>query len=207
MTLDTVCSIDANDGFTYTCELIDELDQPHMNYPGFRSDIDVMFGPKMRDRIQLDIGIGDIVQPAAESLELYRCKGKPLFEDAMSLNVYPVETIFSEKLETVIAKGPANSRMKDYHDLLLLCRETGLLDPKKLNTSIIQTFENRKTEIAFPVEFPEAAWESLQKLWAAHRRSRAVDSEKMNLPKEIRDLVSEINDWLLKNDIHPQPLH
>jgi hypothetical protein len=31
---------------------------------------------------------------------------------------------FAEKLETVISKGASRSRMKDYHDLLLLTRNT-----------------------------------------------------------------------------------
>jgi hypothetical protein len=41
-----------------------------------------------------------------------------MFEGEISLVVYPPETIFAEKLETVLSKGAANSRMKDYHDLL-----------------------------------------------------------------------------------------
>ncbi|WP_202972541.1 nucleotidyl transferase AbiEii/AbiGii toxin family protein [Legionella drozanskii] len=55
------------------------------------------------------------------------------------MEVYPVETIFAEKLETIISRGAANSRMKDYHDLLLLCREDGLLDKARLKNNIDQT--------------------------------------------------------------------
>ncbi|WP_274519121.1 hypothetical protein [Legionella drozanskii] len=42
-------------------------------------------------------------------------------------------------METIISRGAANSRMKDYHDLLLLCREDGLLDKARLKNNIDQT--------------------------------------------------------------------
>lgn len=74
----------------------------------------------MKDRIHIDIGTGDVVSPTPRDLNLVQYRDKPLFESQISLLVYPPETIFAEKLETVISKGTINSRMKDYHDLLLL---------------------------------------------------------------------------------------
>jgi len=59
--------------------------------------------------------VGDLVKAVEENFEPFLYKGKPIFAGEISLLVYPVETIFAEKLETIISKGAANSRMKDYH--------------------------------------------------------------------------------------------
>ena len=134
-----ICSVKINDGFTFSFLYLSPLDQPQMNYPGFRLSLNLKFGERMKDRIQVDIGVGDIADPKLESFELYHYKGKPIFEEAISLQVYPVETIFAEKLETITSKGAANSRMKDFHDLLLLCRERDLLNITKVRNDILKT--------------------------------------------------------------------
>lgn len=79
---------------------------------------------------------------------------QPIFEGRMTLQAYPIETIFSEKLETVVSKGAANSRMKDFHDLFLICKEEGLLDIVKLKDDIEKTFTYRGTPKAFQFNFP-----------------------------------------------------
>jgi len=196
-----ICNIKMDDGFTVKTKEISLLEQPHMNYPGFRASLEIKFGEKMRDRIQVDIGVGDIVRPNNESLELYQYKGKPIFEGAVSLCVYPVETIFAEKIETIISKGRDNSRMKDFHDLLLLCREEDLLKVKKVREDIQKTFENRKTKIDLPITFSKVELEDMQTLWAAHRQNVLGPSIKLDLPEKLGDLIAEVNEWLKRNDI------
>ena len=40
--------------------------------------------------------------------------GTPIFEDEISLFVYPAESILAEKLQTVVFRADKNARMKDY---------------------------------------------------------------------------------------------
>jgi predicted nucleotidyltransferase component of viral defense system len=171
----TICQLEINDGFTFTYEDIVPLEQPHMNYPGFRVTMKLFFGEKMRDKIQVDIGIGDIVNPKIEILKLYHYKDKPFFEGSVSLRVYPIETIFAEKLETIISKGAANSRMKDFHDLLLIIREEGLLNTLKLHDDIFKTFSYRKTEKIIPISFTPDNYLKMQPLWINHCRGFAIN--------------------------------
>jgi hypothetical protein len=117
-----MCALSSIDEFSFVFSDISTLDHHHMNYPGFRLRRQVQFGG-MKDHIQIDIGVGDIVQPKIEAIELYQNKGVPIFEGKVTLQIFPTETIFAEKLETIVSKGAANSRMKDFHDLLLICRE------------------------------------------------------------------------------------
>ena len=120
-----ITAVSLDDGFIFSFVSIQLLSQPHMNYPGYRIILNTLFA-KMKDKIHIDIGIGDVVEPQHREIKLFQYRGKPFFEDAVSLLVYPIETIFAEKLETILSKGSRNSRMKDYHDLILLMRSKGL---------------------------------------------------------------------------------
>ena len=95
------------------------LPEKDMTHKCYRINLSLKFG-NMKDRVQLDVGVGDIIEPTQESLELYHYRGKPIFEGTVSLQVYPMETIFAEKMDSVVSRADTNSRMKDYHDLVLL---------------------------------------------------------------------------------------
>lgn len=171
-----------------------------MNYVGYRLKLNVQF-EKMQDNIQIDIGVGDLVTPVQKSLALYLYREKPLFENSVSLQVYPIETIFAEKLETIISKGATNSRMKDYHDIILLCRNPVEMEASTLKTAIINTFKNRNTELLFPIVFDESDLNILQNQWNAHIKGLGDIVKKLVLPKNLRELISEINAYLNENEI------
>lgn len=63
------------------------------------------------------------------------------------MKAYPIETILSEKLQTIYSRGFLNSRSKDYYDLYLLYK----FQQKNINFSLLKqacenTFKYRKTE-------------------------------------------------------------
>ena len=194
-----VAAINSADGFSFTWFSAEELNQPHMEYTGFRITLDAQFG-KMRDKIQVDISIGDVVVPVEATFNPFEYKGKPIFAGEISLYVYPPEAIFAEKLETVISKGAINSRMKDYHDLLVMIREPDFLDTEKLTNSIQATFNRRGTPMSLSINFDSSGIQSLQALWNNHLRGLGVFRERLNLPNQIDDTIKEINNWItLKN--------
>lgn len=171
-----------------------------MEYPGFRVSISTSFG-KMKDKIQIDIGVGDSVEPIEADFHPFEYKGKPIFEGEITLLTYPVESIFAEKLETLIFKGASNSRMKDYHDLTLMIRESGLLTAHEVAFAIAATFKNRGTEFKVPIAFNDDEMPSLQRLWNDHLRSLGEFRAKLALPEKIEDVIAEINAWLGANGV------
>jgi predicted nucleotidyltransferase component of viral defense system len=179
------------DGFVFSFDSLQPLNQPHMNYPGYRVVLNTTFA-KMKDKIQVDMGIGDVVEPLTREIPLIQYHGKPFFETAISLLVYPLETIFSEKLETILSKGASNSRMKDYHDLILLIHGKGL-DIEKLKKAVFNTFSHRGTAFR-PIEFDEASQKALQKLWTAHLQGLGDNARDLSLPKNISTAIEEINE-------------
>ncbi len=186
-----IISVHSDDGFVFSFHSLQTLNQPHTNYPGYRVVLNTTFA-KMKDKIQVDIGIGDVVEPLTREIPLIQYRGKPFFEIAVSLLVYPLETIFSEKLETILSKGASNSRMKDYHDLILLIRGKGL-NIEKLKKAVSSTFSHRGTSFR-PIEFDEASQKALQKLWAAHLQGLGDNARDLSLPKNISIVIEEINE-------------
>lgn len=189
-----------DDGFNFNFESLDELTQPHMDYPGFRAKLSVVLG-KMKDKIQIDIGVGDRVDPVEEEFRPFKYKGKPIFEGEITLLTYPVETIFAEKLETVVSKGVVNSRMKDYHDLTLMIREPGLLSIESVKYSVSATFRNRGTALQIPITFDAEGMTSMERLWRAHLGGLGRFRAKLGLPEKIAEVLVEINAWLATNGI------
>ncbi len=188
---ESIAAINALDGFSFTYQGLSPLMQPHMHYPGYRATLQAKFG-RIQDRVHIDVGVGDIVTPQSLQVQLFQYRGKPMFENDISLLVYPIETIFAEKLETVISKGAANSRMKDYHDLYLLVREKRLDDPTKLKISLSQTFQNRGTTLQL-IKFDEVGLGKLQKLWTAHLNGLGDIAYNLNMPSEISNVIATVN--------------
>ncbi len=186
-----IVSISSNDGFTFTFESIELLPQPHMEYPGYRTIFKSSFA-KMKDKIHVDVGVGDIVEPQNREIKLFEYRGKPFFEESISLLVYPIETIFAEKLETVLSKGSRNSRMKDFHDLLLLLRDKSLHSSKTLHEDVKKTFDNRGTVLK-PIQFDELGQKALQQLWTAHLQGLGDMAKELDLPDNIAEAIAVIN--------------
>ena len=83
-------------------------------------------------------------------------------------NISKAENIFAEKLESIVSKMDANTRIKDYHDIFLLCREKKILNASKLKEEIIKVFKKRGTKKTLPIQFSEVEVNNLQKLLEKH---------------------------------------
>ena len=110
------------------------------NYAGARVTVLATL-EQARIPLQVDIGFGDPVTPAAEQIDY------PVLLDDLSpprLGAYPVYTVIAEKLQAIASLGMVNSRLKDYFDLqVLLVREE--LDQQVLAEAVRRTFAVRST--------------------------------------------------------------
>ena len=101
----------------------------------------------VRVHVQFDVGVGDAITPLAKKADF-----PALLEmSAPRIKVYPKATVIAEKLETIVKRGLANSRMKDYYDLWVLSREEHI-DMSEIANAAVRTFARRKTEM--PRECP-----------------------------------------------------
>jgi len=93
-------------------------------------------------RVQVDVGIGDVVVPAPEWLEYPSLLGMP----RPRLRAYRRETVVAEKVHAMVVLGSKNSRLRDFFDVLVLAqRET--FDGPTLVSALRATFERRTTPL------------------------------------------------------------
>lgn len=97
--------------------------------------------------VQIDIGFGDVVTPAPDTVNFPTLLEFP----APRLRAYPMCTVVAEKLEAVVSLGETNTRLKDFFDLWFLAREFEF-DGAILVQAVQATFSRRKT--AIPAALP-----------------------------------------------------
>jgi len=182
-----IANIDIGDNFQFNGINANELSLAHKKYPGYRISLIGHVG-QIRNKVTIDIGVGDIVRPRMIEIELLK-SNHPLFENTVELNAYPPEYIFSEKLEAIIHLGEINGRMKDFHDCYRMIDEN-LLDTKKLKMAITETFSERETKIEL---IPDNLKEKLQQRWTGF-----VRKEKLDTP-DINQIIETINTFLEKH--------
>lgn len=112
--LQSVCRIACDDGMRFDAESVRVMPiREQANYDGLRAEL-LGWLSTARCNVQLDVGFGDAVTPAAQQMDY-----PTLLADVPTphLRVYPRETVLAEKLEAMIVLGMRNSRMKDYFDM------------------------------------------------------------------------------------------
>ncbi|MES2614625.1 MAG: nucleotidyl transferase AbiEii/AbiGii toxin family protein [Bdellovibrionota bacterium] len=190
-----ISSLTLEDGFVFEFIGLTRRAHEHTNYPGFEASFQANFN-RVRERFFIDIGIGDVVSPVDESIDLMSANKKPIFEDAISLIVYPIETIFAEKVHTMVARGAGNSRMKDYHDVYLILQSKKLPEKKIVLETLKKTFSNRKEDFKNDfLSFAENELETLSKLWKVFKGNGKQQGQNLT-PEDIRTVIKEINEYL-----------
>ena len=110
-------------------------------YQGFRVKVPVQLGVA-RNKLQIDIGIGDIVYPEPMIGEFPGLLDLP----TPRILIYPKETIIAEKFEAIIRFNRLTSRMKDFYDILFLAQSNNF-HSEVLRTAITKTFNHRNTNL------------------------------------------------------------
>lgn len=147
------------DGLTFLADnLVAEEITKDSEYKGTRILMDARMD-KVRLRIQIDFGVGDVMVPGPRMIEY------PTFlaNDTIPLLAYPVESAIAEKLQAMVALGNANSRMKDFYDVWM-CSTHLDFNTSTLLGAIEATFRNRETPV------PAEEFEALTRAFAEKHR-------------------------------------
>ena len=138
--LNEILSIDLKDGVKFNIVNITDIWQDD-KYGGNKYHITGRVN-NIKVNLEIDISTGDRVTPR----EL-KFKYPLLFEDRnIVINSYNIETILSEKIETVLRRGKYNSRMKDYYDIyIFLTKLRNDIDMAILKDAIDITFSSRES--------------------------------------------------------------
>jgi predicted nucleotidyltransferase component of viral defense system len=131
---DDVVEFDAS---TIVAEAITE----EAEYVGTRIRLTARMG-NVRQRVQIDFGVGDAVVPDPVKIEFPLLLGG----EPIRLTAYPVEAAIAEKFHAMVVRDLRNSRMKDFYDIWMLSRNCSFsFGP--LRKAIESTFSRRGTLI------------------------------------------------------------
>lgn len=142
--------------------------------------------------MQIDIGFGDSVVPKPEVTAFPAL----LDQDAALVLMYPPESVVAEKLEAIIRLGFANSRMKDFYDLLVVFRTFNLND-ELLAKAIAGTFNRRKTLL--PTQTPVGLSDEfardpvVQRRWSQFLRRLQIKDAPQNFDEVTSSILARVS--------------
>jgi hypothetical protein len=182
----------ADDGLAFDRDTLRvQLIREDNRYGGLRATLQVYLAGA-RIPVQIDVGFGDAVTPAATALDF------PTLLDGMaSANVlaYPMETVVAEKVEAMVDLGISNSRMKDFSDVAVAAKRMPF-DGATLVSALRATFHRRGT--AFPDGEIVAMTDSFvqdataQANWKSFANRNQVEFESLGqLVSELRGFLRE----------------
>ena len=168
--LEEIMAIDLEDNVSFRITKIEDIMEGH-EYEGIRFHIEGVL-EKLRQTIKIDISTGDAITPAAVEYEL------PLILENRKIGLwaYNMETLLAEKLETVMTRAEANTRMRDFYDIYILTRQEVIeINPTHLKEAFAATCRKRGSEATIPsfdevLESIEASPEMLD-AWENYRKN------------------------------------
>ncbi len=186
-----IVSVPIDDGVTFRVNKVSEI-MDEAEYPGIRVSLTTVFDGVVTP-LKIDISTGDAITPRE-----VRYSFKLMLEDrSMDIWAYNLETVLAEKMETIITRATANTRMRDFYDIYILEQLHGnTLSAPILHDALLATARKRETEsrLAEAKEVFAEVEDSpvMQQLWAAYRKkfSYAADLEWNSVIKAVRKLYS-----------------
>lgn len=139
--VDEIKDIDLGDGVIFEVKEVSNI-MDEMEYPGIRLTMNAIMG-KLVTPMKIDISTGDVITPRAIEYQY-----KLLLDDrSIRLWSYNLETLLAEKLQTVLARGLLNTRMRDFYDIrTLLSIYEEEIDENVLKDAFEATCKKRETE-------------------------------------------------------------
>ena len=188
-----VKDIDLDDGVSFEVKDVSNI-MDEMEYPGIRITMNANVG-RLITPLKIDISTGDVITPRAIEFNY-----DLLLEDrSISLWSYNLETILAEKLQTVLARGILNTRMRDFYDIrMLLDTYEDKVNKAVLKDAFAATCKKRGTdhlqEQAEDIIKIIEADEQLQVLWRAYQKkySYAAEIDYASVISGVRKLM----DWI-----------
>lgn len=150
-------------------------------YTGLRFGLNANVGGA-EVRLKIDVSTGDPINP--EWIPIEPMLGGPQF----SLRAYQMESVLAEKIETVISWGDANTRMRDFADLLLITQRQAF-DFNEMQKALEETAQHRGTGL-MPIDEALSEFATLHQVdWERYLAEAQLDDV---LPQNLSEVVEEI---------------
>jgi hypothetical protein len=176
-----IAQISAADGLEFdTTKIVTTTMREDATYHGVRVAMPAALATA-RIKVQLDLSFG-------EPIDAHEISYPTLLGDHdIRLLGYPIDLTLAEKISTMMVRGQANTRDRDFADVALLSRIHGI-DARALHSALTRTAEHRAHPLATLAGTLDVHAENRQSAWTALRQRSGLDT----LPLDFNDLVSEV---------------
>ena len=137
----SIISEQIEDGVEFRIKSVSRI-MDEAEYPGVRVGMEAFFDG-VRTPLKIDISTGDVITPSE-----IRYSFKLMLEDrSIEIYAYNLETVLAEKLETIISRNVANTRMRDFYDIHILQKiHAENIDADVFRDAVIATSKKRGTQ-------------------------------------------------------------
>jgi hypothetical protein len=181
-----MAAIDVGDGLIFDLnEIRGHTIREDDGYPGVRVRLAATLG-KARMTIGIDINFGDPIWPAPTEIDLPRLI--QIGQQPVRVLGYPLPMVVAEKIVTALQRGEANTRWRDFADLLTICRTRDLsADELRAAFEAVATYR----EIALRPLLPglDRMYETAQEKWSNWRRRQ---SHRNDLPEHFDGVLRAV---------------
>ena len=140
--VEAIASVDVGDGISFHRERMSNAPiAKDDEYGGWSINLMAEFGT-IRLPIGVDVTYGDAITPAAEARDFTGVLDNKL---RIRLLSYTVETLMAEKAQSILKRGVATTRPRDFYDLYMLSRRGGF-DAALFARALHNTIVNRNSE-------------------------------------------------------------
>ena len=171
-----IISVPLNDNVEFKIKSVSTI-MDDAEYSGIRITMESVFDG-METPLKIDISTGDVITPSEIKYDF-----KLMFENrSISVLAYNLETVLSEKMETIISRGITNTRMRDFYDIyILLLLQKNNISSEYMPKAFMAVANKRGSNVLLEdakltlEEIKEST--ILQKLWQNYRKSFSYASE------------------------------
>lgn len=172
-----IVSTSSDDGFSFSFEGIELLSQPHMEYPGYRTIFKASFA-KMKDKIHVDVGVGDIVEPQNREIKLFKYRGKPINIVGHGSTEFVVLRSKYPEAEGLIYLTARNKDFRTY----CISNMTGTSGRKRISGTQIGAYKMAIPPIKVILQFAQQTTNIFKKIGGLHNENQQL---------------TQLRDWLL----------
>lgn len=192
--IDDIIRIQLEDKIFFERGIVQEIREKD-EYIGYRVSLIGNY-EKMAVPLKLDITTGDRITPR----EIEYTYKLMLGDRSINILAYNLATILAEKLETVIARGDQNTRLRDYYDIFVLTKLEGQnIEISTLRIALRETAKKRGTydrmkefnQVIEMVEFSN----SMNQRWKRYSKdfSYAEDIRFEEICAVIKNIFQQLN--------------
>lgn len=166
---DEICSVEVADDVQFEMMNVSDIREGD-DYPGIRVSLKANY-PPISVPLTVDVTTGDVITP--REIEY----GVSLLFDDRTINIlaYNLETVLAEKIETVLSRGIANTRPRDYYDIYILYALRGTECNKNILAQALKRTTDKRGSSKVLKQYHEIiaevrTSEQLQDFWKRYQR-------------------------------------